>query len=261
MRLAIAAALPLLLTLPARAEPLRAVYGVQAAGMQVMRVEVIFAIDDPARYRIESRLSLTGVAGWLSQGRQSNRVEGVWAGDQAWPIRFTGDGFWRGEARRVEIGYREGHPALLRLSPAEEPDRESVPPGLRHNTVDSLTALAQLTRNLARTGRCEGQVAIFDGRRRADLAARTLGRDRLAPWGGAWSGEAVRCGFTGRQIAGFRHEDGQEAREPQEGLAWMASPWPGAPIVPVRVEMPGRWLGRLTGYLLEAAPLVGSAGQ
>lgn len=252
---ALAIAIPALLACAAaRAEPVRAVYAVQAAGMQVMRIETIFDLTDPARYRIESSLRFTGLAGWFSGGRQWNRVDGAWRGDTARPLRFVGDGVWRGVPRRVEIEYPAGQPVLRVLNPAEDPDRESVPPDLQAGTTDSLTALAQLTRNLAQTGRCEGRAAVFDGRRRADLSARTLGRDFLPPWGEAWSGEATRCGFTGRQLAGFRHDDGEDAREPQEGIAWMASPRQGAPVIPVRVEMPGRWLGRITAFLVEIGP-------
>ncbi|MCQ4159305.1 DUF3108 domain-containing protein [Roseomonas sp. GC11] len=238
----------------ARAEPLRAVYAVQAAGMQVMRVEALFDLGTPGRYRIESRFRFTGLAGWFASGQQASAVEGVWSGDAARPLRYSGDGLWRGTPRQVVLEYPAGQPVARLLVPSPDPDREPVPAGLQQNTIDSLSALAQLTRNLATTGRCEGQAAVFDGRRRADFSARTEGRDRLAPWGQAWHGEAVRCGFQARQLAGFRLDDGPEAREPQQGIAWMAAPVPGGPILPVRVEMPGRWLGRLTGYLVEIKP-------
>jgi len=238
----------------AGAEPLRAVYGVQAAGMQVMQVEVLFDLSRPSHYRIESNLRFTGMAGWFSGGRQVNRVEGIWAGGTAQPIRFMGDGMWRGEPRRVVIDYTAGEPVLRVLVPSDDGEREPVPQAMQQGTIDSLSALAQLTRNLAETGRCEGSAAIFDGRRRADLRVRTLGRDHLPPWRDAWSGEAVRCGFTGRQVAGFRRGESAEVREPQEGTAWMASPRPGAPMLPVRVEIPSRWLGSLTGYLTEIGP-------
>jgi hypothetical protein len=247
----------LLASLPAlaRAEPLRVVYGVQAAGVQVMRVEVVFDLSGPSGYRIDSSFRFTGVAGWFASGQQASRVEGAWSGAAARPSRFTGDGIWRGTPRQVVLDYPGGQPSLSLLNPPTDPDRQEVPPELRRNTIDSLSALAQLTRTLTVTGRCEGQAAIFDGRRRADFTARTLSRDILPPWRSAWSGEAIRCGFTARQLAGFRHDDGAEAREPQEGIAWMASPRPGDPIIPVRVEMPGRWLGRLYGYLLEVGPV------
>ncbi|WP_159995989.1 DUF3108 domain-containing protein [Roseomonas sp. 18066] len=256
MRWRPAALLLSLLAVPAlaRAEPMRAVYSVQAAGVQVMRVEAIFDLDSPSRYRIESSFRFTGLAGWFAGGRQANRVDGVWVDNAARPVRYVGDGLWRGEPRQTVLEYRDNQPVARVMIPAEDPDREPVPEALQRGTVDSLTALAQLTRNLATTGRCEGRAAIFDGRRRADMAARTLGRDRLTPQSGSWGGEAVRCGFEARQLAGFKRDDGPDAREPQEGLAWMAAPLAGGPIIPVRVEMPGRWLGRLTALLVEVKP-------
>ncbi|HWX51007.1 MAG TPA: DUF3108 domain-containing protein [Roseomonas sp.] len=237
----------------ARAEPFRAVYSLQAAGLQVARVEVFFDLSTPS-YRIESRLRFTGLVSWFSSGQMTNRVEGIWSSGVAQPRRYASEGTWRGEPRQVAIAYPDGQPELRRLVPAEDPEREPVPAALQRHTIDSLSAMAQLSRTLAETGRCEESAAIFDGRRRGNVVVRTLGRDFLAPHGTAWSGEAVRCGFTARQIAGFRRDDGEDAREPQEGIAWMARPRPGAPILPVRADMPGRWLGRLTAYLVEFGP-------
>ncbi|KAA2212320.1 DUF3108 domain-containing protein [Pseudoroseomonas oryzae] len=234
-----------------RAEPLRAVYGVQAAGMQVMRLEVVFDLSRPGHYAIESQTRFTGVAGWFASGASTSRVDGAWQDGRASPQRFVIDGLWRGEARRVVLDYPQGDPVLRQIIPAADPDREPVPPELRRNSIDSLSALAQLTRNLAATGRCEGRAAVFDGRRSAEFVARTAGRDILAPWRNAWHGEALRCGFIGRQTGGFRRDDDENTRQVQEGFAWMARPAPGAPFLPVRVQMPGRWLGMLTGYLLE----------
>jgi len=238
----------------ARAEPLRAVYAVQAAGMQVVRVEVLFDLSGPSHYRIESRMNFTGVASWFTSGRMFSRVDGVWVGDAARPSRYVSEGSWRGEPRQVALDYAGGQPVLRQIVPAHDPDREPVPPSLQTHTTDSLSALAQLSRTLEETGGCEERAAIFDGRRRGNVVVRTQGRDYLPPHGAAWTGEAVRCGFTARQIAGFRRDDGEDTRQPQEGTAWMARPRPGAPILPVRVEMPGRWLGRLTAYLVELGP-------
>lgn len=236
------------------AEPFRAVYSLQAAGLQVVRAEVVFDFAVPSHYRIESRVRFTGLASLFSNGRMTSRVEGIWSGDAARPRHYASEGNWRGEARQVAMDYPGGQPELRRLVPPDDPERDPVPAALQRHTIDSLSAVAQLSRTLADTGGCEERAAIFDGRRRGNVVIRTLGRDYLAPHGEAWSGEAVRCGFTARQIAGFRHDDGQDAREPQEGTAWMARPQPGAPILPVRVDMPGRWLGRLTAYLVEFGP-------
>lgn len=242
------------LGLAARAEPIRAVYGVQAAGMQVMRIEAIYDLTSAGGYRIESSFRFTGIAGWFASGQQTGRAEGRWQGDAVRPLRFQGEGRWRGDLRQVVLDYPAGQPVLRLLTPPDDPDREQVPEAMRRDTIDSLSALAQLTRSLATTGRCDGRAAVFDGRRRADFQSVTAGQEVLQPWRNAWAGPATRCAFTARQLAGFRHEDGPDAREPQEGSAWMARPGPNYPIIPVRVDMPGRWLGRLTGYLLEVGP-------
>jgi hypothetical protein len=56
-------------------------------------------------------------------------------------------------------------------------------------------------------------------------------------------------------VAGFRRDqDRAEAGEPQRGTAWIASPYPGAPAIPVRVDIPTRWFGTVTAVLLGAEP-------
>jgi hypothetical protein len=249
-------ALPLAaLAAPAVAEPLRAVYSVRGGGLQVMQVEAVFDFDTPGRYGIRASWRTTGVARLFGGAQFTGRVDGGWAGDNARPSRYAVEGTWRGEQRQTVLEYPNGQPVLRLRLPQNDPDREPVPPEMMRDTMDQFSAVAQLIRMVAQTGRCEGRAAVFDGARRVDMQARTAGRDEIFPWSTAWHGVATRCAFVGRQLAGFRHDDnGDRAREPQEGTAWLAPPRPGDIPIPVRMEIPSRWLGALTVYLMEVAP-------
>ena len=248
--------LPLIaLAAPAIAEPLRAVYSVRGGGVQVMQVEAVFDVDTPGRYSIRADWRSTGLARLFGSARFSAMTEGRWASSVARPGRYVMDGTWRGEPRRVVLDYPGGQPAMRQRLPQEDTTREPVPPEMTRDTIDQLSATAQLIRLVAETGRCDGRASVYDGTRRVEMQTRTAGRDRLFPWSTAWHGEATRCAFVGRQLAGFRHEDnGDRAREPQEGTAWMAPPRPGDPPIPVRLEIPSRWLGSLSIYLMEVGP-------
>ena len=82
------------------------------------------------------------------------------------------------------------------------------------------------------------------------------------PWREAWHGPALRCAFEGRLVAGFRLSQQRADTTPQRGTAWVASPFAGAPPIPVRVEVPSRWFGQAVAVMLRAelsAP--GVAGQ
>lgn len=253
--MALALTAPLFAT-PATAEPFRATYSVVAAGMTVMEVEALIDLAGAEGYRIETSLRLAGMVRAFISGEQTTTGQGTWDGPRARPVRFVSDGVWRGQARRTVLEYPDGEPTVRTLVPPNEEEREPVSPEMQRGTMDAFGALALLSRTVAATQACDGNAAIFDGRRRSDFSARTGGWERLAGRSGSWGGEALRCTFEGRVVAGFRLDDDQaeQWRRPQQGTAWLASVRPGTPPIPVRLEVPSRFFGRITAYLTRVAP-------
>lgn len=252
-----AAILPLLLlALPAVAETrIRASYAAYATGLNIMNLEAGFRLD-PGTYRVQVALRTAGMLSVFLRGEQVSTVEGRVLGDgRLQPMRFLMDGTWRGNPRRLALDYDGTIPMVRAVVPPNGAEREEVPESMRPGTVDTLTALALLARQVARTGQCDGTVATFDGRRRVDFVARTVGQEvlvasRTAPF----AGPALRCTFEGVQTAGFwRDQDRAEAGKPQRGTAWFARAVPGAEPIPVRVEAETRWLGTTFLYLQEAS--------
>jgi hypothetical protein len=119
-----------------------------------------------------------------------------------------------------------------------------------------LSLFVTIGRQVAQSGHCDALTPLFDGRRRSDVTTSGRQRERIVPWRGAWHGDALRCDFEGRQVAGFRlDQNREEAARPQRGTAWIASPYAGAPAVPVRMDIPTRWFGTATAVLLRAEPI------
>ncbi len=238
------------------AEALRARYEVHAAGMVLLELEARFELAE-AGYQVETQLRTRGLAAMVASGEQVSRAEGAWAGPAPRPRHFISEGVWRGRLRRIALDWPGGDARVLELVPPnEEEEREPVPEAMRRGTVDMLSALAGLSRQVAREGRCAATAPVYDGRRRSDFEARGTGREVIRPWRGAWHGEALRCDYEGRQVAGFRRDqDRSQAAEPQRGTAWIAAPFVGAPFVPVRVDIPTRWFGTVTAILLGAEPV------
>jgi len=246
-----AAAIALASAAPAAAEPLRAVYSVRGGGLQLMTVEALFDLDQPARYSIQAQWRTTGMARLFGGAQFSGGTEGRFAGTDARPTRYAVEGTWRGDRRQTVLEYPNGVPVLRIRLPVENDERQPVPEAQQRGTIDQFSAMAQLSRMVSTTGRCDGQASVYEGLRLVQMQVRTGGRDRIFPWSTSWSGEATRCSFVGRQVAGFKPDDDDRVREPQESTAWMASPRPGAPVIPVRVELPSRLFGSLTIYLME----------
>jgi hypothetical protein len=248
----------LLLLAPGAAsgESLLARYEVHALGSTVLELEARFDVTAQA-YAVEAAFRTRGLAALIATARHVSRAHGSWVEDRPVPAAFVSEGIWRGRTRRIRLDWQGSQPRVLELlPPSEEEAREPVPQALRQGTMDILSAFVGLGRHTARNASCDLVAPIFDGRRRSDFTARSEGRERILPWRGAWHGEALRCGYEGRLVAGFRRDqDRAEAGEPQRGTAWIAAPYAGAPAIPVRVDIPTRWFGTVTAVLLGAEPI------
>ncbi|MFH5924739.1 DUF3108 domain-containing protein [Roseomonas xinghualingensis] len=240
--------------MPAHAEPVSATYTVHVAGLTVMELGTTIDITDQT-YSVELRTRLRGVAGAFGSSQNVTRVEGVWEGQAARPRRYLAEGVWRGEPRRTHLEWPAGQPIIRAMQPANEDEREPVPEAARRNTIDNLSAIAQLIRQIRREGHCNGATRVFDGRRLSEMAAATQGRDSFPPARDEWSGVALKCAFEGRFLAGLRKgEDPEAARRPQTGIAWFAQTQPGQLPLPVRVESANRWFGTVTVRLVSYGP-------
>ncbi len=250
--------LAMLLAAPACAAEdgdVHAAYDTYAAGLHVANVEAGFGFG-PWSYQVQLAYHTTGLVGFFFRGHQLNTVTGSWDDAQPAPHEFFGDGLWRGLHRITLIDYDRGMPVVRDLEPPNETERQDVPPDLRAHTVDTLSALAELMRNVAASGRCETTVRTYDGRRVTEVTARTVGKETLAPTDrSAFSGQALRCDFEGRMLAGFLLGDSDEAhRRPLHGSAWLAEAVPGTLPMPVRMTFETRWFGDATMYLTKAGP-------
>jgi len=255
MRSLLAAILLSLIPMSAGAQGLRATYEVLALGSTVLELEARFHLTGEA-YRVETALRTRGLAALVATGEQVTRSRGAFAGGAVEPADFVSEGVWRGRMRRIALDWQGSEPRVLELTPSEAGERDPVPEALRRGTVDLLSLVAGVARQMGQEGRCDIAAPVFDGRRRSDFAARSEGREVIRPWRGAWHGEALRCGFEGRLVAGFRRDQPRaEAAEPTRGTAWIAAPYVGAPAIPVRVDIPTRWFGTATAVLLRAEPL------
>jgi hypothetical protein len=246
----------LALASPAAAQSLRAQYEVQALGATILELEARYE-SGIAGYRLETAMRTRGIAAMLVPAVSSSRVHGGWSGEAPAPQNFASNGTWRGEARRVALEWRDGIARATELTPdADRERREDVPDAMRRGALDILSAVVSASRHVGRAANCNFSAAVFDGRRRSDFSATGESRERLAAARGAWHGDALRCDYESRLVAGFmRDQDRAEAAEPRRGTAWVAAPYPGAPALPVRIEIPTRWFGTVTAVLLRAEPL------
>ncbi len=249
-------ALLLLLLLPAvaNAEPVRARYAGYAGGLNALDMTADFDVM-PQSYRVRLAFRTTGTVGALFRSQAESTVEGRFVAGRPVPARFFSTGVTRGKQRVTQIDYTGGQPNVRQLQPPNDGEREPVPPAAQIGSVDSLSVMAQLVRQVNASGRCEGRATTFDGRRLSEMEARTVGQEQLpATSRSSFAGPALRCDFEGRQTGGFALDaDRAELARPQRGSAWFAATVPGGPLIPVRVSFTTRLFGDATMYLTAKA--------
>jgi len=115
-----------------------------------------------------------------------------------------------------------------------------VPPELRAGTIDPLTEITALARDLARGEGCAGTRHVFDGVRRYDTVYEDLGERTLEPSRrDAYRGPARVCRSHIRPIAGFWKSKDQQNEALTQVTAWLMPVRPGLSPVPVRLEVSG----------------------
>ena len=242
-----------LVLLPAIARADTAHYAAYAGGLNVITMDARLDLT-ATDYRLQIDYRTAGTFGVFVRSQQQTVVTGSLAEGRAMPRLFVSNGVLRGEPRVTEIDYRGGQPQVRQLVPPNDTERESVPAAQQAGTIDTLSAMAQVIAQVMRTGRCDGSVRTFDGRRLATLRAWTVGMTTIpASSVSSFSGPALHCEFEGRQVGGFMlDEDRGKLQQPQRGSAWFAAVSPGGPMLPVRISFRTRWFGEATMYL--AAP-------
>lgn len=235
-------------------EAQRATYAVYAGGFQAMVIEAKADIA-ATTYRMDVAYRTTGLVGTFFPSNIESFAQGAWSADgRAAPARFASWGTVRGKERRTTLDFPAGQPAIRALIPTiAEEEREPLPPGIERDGIDTLSGVAFLMREAARTGRCDGAARLYDGRRVMAITARTEGPERLAPdYRSSYAGPTLRCAFEGRLLAGFlKDADDEDRRKPHPSIAWLAPLAPGRPPIPVRIQFEFRLFGHATAFIAE----------
>ena len=234
--------------------PLRLTYEGYAVGLHVLALNAEVDLA-PRTYRLELFYRTVGLYGTFVHTQSQASAVGGWNAQRPVPQLYDATGILRGDPYRAAIAFSGGLPEIRALVPGNE-NREPVPREQQSGTMDPLSAMVLLLRQVAGSGRCESDAKTFDGRRLSAIRARTVGEEML---GGephsSFSGRALRCDFEGQELAGFKRDASPEDRaRPIRGSAWFAPVVPGGLPVPVRLNFETRFVGHMTLYLTGAVP-------
>ncbi len=230
-------------------------YHVFAGGLHVLTYEALVSVNRGA-YKARVQARTNGLIDRLFRFSLEAEVAGVNGAAGPLPRHFRVANRWRENPERwVEITYADGAvPAAEAEPPAGDDDRDPIPRELLRGTLDPISAVLAVVAEVARSGRCDVHVPIFDGRRRYDLTTQDLGKTELeasdlAPFGGT----ATRCGVAFEMLGGGWKKKSRRWREAgrPEVEVFLARVLPNAPSLPVRVHAKNNF-GALRIHLVAA---------
>lgn len=174
----------------------RIVFDVVLKGIKAGELAIDGKIADGA-YAANGVVRTTGLAGMIKKIRYDATASGRFAKGRFTP-RAVEVASQRGDDRsKNTMIYKNGTPASVSHEPPRVPRPTDVDPAQQSGTIDPLTALYAVLRDVDRSEACTLNVTMFDGVRRSQVA---LSAPQV-------QGEGVVCSGEYRRIAGFKDRE------------------------------------------------------
>lgn len=236
------AVLALLLSSPAAAEPtpLAARYEAFVAGFPV--VSFAFRLDETGKtYALGGEVKTLGLLRLFYRLDLDTDSAGTIRADTVKPSFHEQRLRLRSGDRMARLDYPGDGTVKASLVPPVDAGRPKPTPEETLHTLDPLSAILAIGRTVAGAGRCAGRFPVYDGRRRYDLVLADDGTGEVAQSAGyGYAGSVRRCSVAAVKIAGFSW-DQDYSPHTTRGQVWFATPRPGDPALPVRIEFGSGW--------------------
>lgn len=155
-------------------------------------------------YSAVSKLKTAGVVNSFYEAIIDASSTGTVAGNALLPKQYNSNTNNEKQNQKVDLTYT---PAGIQLSaePAYNVNRFPVTDEQKKGTLDPLSGIVFALSGVSKSSSkpCGDTVRVFDGRRRYDIELKFDGNDKVKSDAG-YSGPAVKCTVTYKQIAGFK---------------------------------------------------------
>ncbi|MCG6902980.1 MAG: DUF3108 domain-containing protein [Rhodobacter sp.] len=174
-------------------------YALTIRGLTVGKVQLT-GQDSASRYSVSGQIDSTGLARMIRQFSYRGTANGRVVQGGLQPDHYVESADTGRRASEAEIRYSGGVPEILRYVSAKEAGPDSPDPATQTGTVDPLTAIHALLRDVPRTRACDLDLFIFDGKRRSRISVAPAGTDAdgLPMCSGAY--ERLQ-GFTAKEVS------------------------------------------------------------
>ncbi len=193
-------ALSLLATLPATAQANRiedkATFDVVIRGISAATL-ALSGVEENGRYAVSGVLKSAGIAALLRKISYTATVKGAVAGTRYTPSSYVEKSDNGKTQSTSTMTYKRGVPSAVQYTPARAAREKDVSPASQGGTVDTLTALYAMLRDVPAGQECNLTLQMYDGRYVSSIAT-----SKPQP-----KGDKVVCAGQYRRIAGFKPEE------------------------------------------------------
>ena len=190
-------------------------------------------------YAMETEAHTVGVIDTFFRWKARADVRGEVRDGNLLPEHYRTWSQFRAALQEVDIAYGPDGPVVdIQGKILEEGNRDPVPKALQTETLDPLSAVAELSRGLVNRGSCSGRWPIFDGLRRYDLLAEDLGPVEVPPSDNdPWLGPGKLCEVRLDLRAGQWRGEERPEEDPSRVLVWFMKALPEEAPIPVRFRI------------------------
>lgn len=182
----------------------RIVFDVVLKGVSAGRLSINGKITGTT-YGANGTMETTGLAAMLRTLRYDAAVSGSFADGTFTPTHFEETAERGDDTAKHVIVYQGGVPVSVSREPPRKPRPTDVDPAKQAGTIDPLTALYAVLRDVDRSDACKLTVTMFDGAKRSQVAL-------SAP---VEKGKGVTCTGEYRRLEGFsKKEMAEKSRFP-----------------------------------------------
>jgi len=227
-------------------------YEVYFGGMHIVSAKASLQ-KGSQNYRISSEATTQGMLKWMFGWTGNGKSVGAITPKGLQPVEHSHNSLSDDKTREVKIDYNPGGKVEFQVKDSD-PDSDEyrrTPLDLAtiDNTIDPMSAILSMSRNLESGHECVGEFPIFDGQRRYNITLTHREPKMIeATEYSVFSGEAVGCEVKIEQIGGFWKKPSKYSKGARNRVIWVARPIPESPPVPVKLNVQTK-MGTLVAHL------------
>ena len=163
------ALLSIALSQPVRADQTDSIaFDLTLRGLSAGRLTVDGRIEGN-RYAASGTLKSSGIVGAIRKVRYDAAVEGAYSKNRFTPFGYSEKADTSKRQSESVMAYKRGVPQVMVYSPPRDPRPGDVNPATQGGTIDPLTALYAVLRDIPEAEACTFRAVMFDGKRRSQI--------------------------------------------------------------------------------------------